>query len=66
MKSTDFIEGIHFYYNESGLMVFTEKYHLERSYCCGHGCKHCPYNYKNVTEVGKQITLKRVEEKEII
>ena len=32
-----------FYYNESGYVVFTEKYHLQRGYCCGNGCKHCPY-----------------------
>ncbi|WPR74210.1 DUF5522 domain-containing protein [Algoriphagus sp. NG3] len=32
-----------FYFNAQGLMVFTEKYHLKRGYCCGSGCKHCPY-----------------------
>ncbi|TDQ14936.1 hypothetical protein DFQ04_2817 [Algoriphagus boseongensis] len=32
-----------YYINENGLMVFTEKYHLKRGYCCGSGCKHCPY-----------------------
>jgi hypothetical protein len=37
------IEGEDFYYNEQGLMVLTEKYHLERGYCCGNGCKHCPW-----------------------
>lgn len=41
-------EGIDFYYNEQGLMVLTEKYHLERGYCCGNGCRHCPYNYEKV------------------
>ncbi|WP_237563190.1 DUF5522 domain-containing protein [Algoriphagus kandeliae] len=25
-------------------MVFTEKYHRKRGYCCGSGCKHCPYS----------------------
>ena len=39
-----------FYYNEQGLMVLTEKYHLEKGYCCGNGCRHCPYDYKNVPE----------------
>jgi hypothetical protein len=43
-------EGIDFYYNEDGLMVLTEKYHLEKGFCCGNGCKHCPYNYENVRE----------------
>lgn len=58
MKGIELIEGIHFYYNESGLMVLTEKYHLERGYCCGNGCKHCPYDYTNVNDAKKQITLK--------
>jgi len=44
------IEGEDFYYNEQGLMVLTEKYHLEKGYCCGNGCKHCPYDYENVPE----------------
>ncbi|HHP7242497.1 MAG TPA: DUF5522 domain-containing protein [Cyclobacteriaceae bacterium] len=35
-----------FYFNESGFMVFTEKYHLKRGYCCKSGCKHCPYGFK--------------------
>lgn len=36
-------EGIDFYYNEQGYMVFTEAHHLKRGYCCDAGCKHCPY-----------------------
>ncbi|MEP0714024.1 DUF5522 domain-containing protein [Algoriphagus sp.] len=38
--------GIHsedFYFNQQGHMVFTEKFHLKRGYCCGNGCRHCPY-----------------------
>lgn len=52
MTSSDdnFIEGIHFYYNENNFLVFTEKYHLQRGYCCGNGCMHCPYNYENVSQ----------------
>ncbi|MES2780253.1 MAG: DUF5522 domain-containing protein [Bacteroidota bacterium] len=37
------IEGIHYYFNEQGYFVFTEEYHRLRGYCCGNGCKHCPY-----------------------
>ena len=44
------IENIHYYLNEEGLIVFTEKYLRERGYCCGNGCKHCPYEYENVPE----------------
>ncbi|WP_160169330.1 DUF5522 domain-containing protein [Indibacter alkaliphilus] len=35
-----------YYINENGLMVFTAQYHLRRGYCCGSGCKHCPYPTK--------------------
>ncbi len=44
------IEGIDYYLNESGLVVLTEKYLRDRGYCCGNGCKHCPFEYKNVPE----------------
>jgi hypothetical protein len=44
------VEGIDFYYNGDGYMVFTEKNLLERGYCCGNGCRHCPYNYEKVPE----------------
>ena len=35
-------EGRH-YYLEDGYLVFTEHYHRSRGYCCGSGCRHCPY-----------------------
>jgi len=38
-----------FYYSEDGYIVFTEKYHLKRGYCCKSGCKHCPYGYNKKT-----------------
>jgi hypothetical protein len=42
-KSTpSLVEGVDFYV-ENGLFVFTEKYHLERGFCCKSGCRHCPY-----------------------
>jgi hypothetical protein len=44
------VEGADYYFNEQGYMVLTEKYHLQRGECCGNGCKHCPYQYKNVPE----------------
>ncbi|MCX2744260.1 DUF5522 domain-containing protein [Mangrovivirga sp. M17] len=37
------IEGLD-YYNENGLMVFTEYFHLKKGYCCKNQCRHCPYN----------------------
>jgi hypothetical protein len=45
MGKKEFIEGIH-YYLENGLIIMTEKYHIERGQCCGSGCKHCPYEPK--------------------
>lgn len=46
----DLIEGSHYYINEEGLIVFTKLYHLEKGYCCGNGCLHCPYDFENVPE----------------
>jgi hypothetical protein len=31
------------YYMEGPNLVFTAAYHLKRGYCCGSGCRHCPY-----------------------
>ena len=36
-------EGIDFYINETGYVVFTTEYHLKRGYCCGNGCLNCPW-----------------------
>ena len=55
-------EGVDFvYYNAvSGYMVLTEKYLLDRGYCCGNGCRHCPYDYENVAEpMRSQLQTKR-------
>ena len=40
-------EGEDYYFNEDGLMVLTANYLLKRGYCCGNGCKHCPYGEKD-------------------
>jgi hypothetical protein len=37
------------YYIENGFKVFTEEYHLKRGYCCKNGCRHCPYQKKDLT-----------------
>ncbi len=39
-----------FYFDANGLMVMTEKYHLQRGFCCKNGCKHCPYGFKKEAE----------------
>jgi len=53
------LEEIDFYYNSDGYMVLTEKYHLEKGYCCGNGCVHCPYDYENVPEPKKSALLEK-------
>lgn len=42
LKKAELQVGTHYYF-ENGFMVFTEAYHLQRGYCCGNGCRHCPY-----------------------
>ncbi len=41
-KPSSFINGID-YYIDNGAWVFLEWAHLKRGYCCGNGCRHCPY-----------------------
>lgn len=53
----EWTEGKDYYVNENGLVVFTAKYLLERGYCCGNGCKHCPYNYDAVPEPNRSVLL---------
>ena len=36
------------YYYEGPYLVFTAAYHLKRGFCCGSGCRHCPYEHVNV------------------
>lgn len=55
-------EGEDMYFNADGYMVFTAEYLLERGYCCGNACKHCPYGYKNVPEPRRQALLKQRNE----
>ncbi len=44
------VENEDYYYNSQGYIVLTEKFHLKKGYCCGNGCKHCPYHYDAVPE----------------
>lgn len=49
---TELLEGRD-YYLENGNMVFTAYYHLTRGYCCGSGCRHCPFGHVNVKKKAK-------------
>jgi hypothetical protein len=44
-KKEKFVEEIDFYF-ENGFMVLTEHFLKKRGYCCGNGCRHCPYSEK--------------------
>ncbi len=39
------------FYFDDGLMVLTQRYHLKRGWCCGNGCRHCPFGYAAVPEL---------------
>lgn len=41
------------FYLEGSNLVFTAAYHRKRGYCCGSGCRHCPYREE---EPGKAET----------
>ncbi|MBR9921106.1 MAG: hypothetical protein GYB31_09725 [Bacteroidetes bacterium] len=41
-KNEPLKEGLD-YYIENGFMVFTAHFLKKRGYCCGSGCRHCPY-----------------------
>jgi hypothetical protein len=41
-ENLQLIEGVDYYW-ESGLMVFTARFHQRRGYCCKNNCRHCPY-----------------------
>lgn len=60
MNDDELVES---YNNNNGLIIFTEEYLLQRGYCCGNGCKNCPYNYKSVPEPKRSKLLKMREEK---
>lgn len=45
-----------YYTDENGNLVFTEYFLKKRGFCCGSGCRHCPYNYENV-DASKRASL---------
>lgn len=59
MKQNDLKEGIHFYTDQDGYIVLTEKYLLEKGFCCGMGCFHCPYNYGNAPELIRSSLIRQ-------
>ncbi len=43
------LDASEFYLSPEGYIIYTEKYHLKRGYCCKNGCKHCPFGYNKKT-----------------
>ncbi len=51
MKKIKVVKNLHiedYYISQEGYVVFTEKYHLKRGYCCKSNCINCPYSTKNL------------------
>jgi Family of unknown function (DUF5522) len=42
-EAPKFVEGRDYYF-EGGLLVMTADYLRRRGYCCGNGCRNCPYD----------------------
>ena len=57
-----FDEEEDYYFSSDGLVVFTAEYLLQRGYCCGNGCRNCPYDYKNVPEPKRTTLLNKRKE----
>ena len=38
------VEGEDYYLTKDGYRVMTGSYLARRGYCCGNGCRHCPYD----------------------
>ena len=55
----ELIEGEDYYMNDEGYLVMTAKYLLNRGYCCGNGCLHCPYQYEAVPEPRRTLLLEK-------
>jgi len=34
------------YYFDGPNLVFTAVFHRKRGYCCGSGCRHCPFGFQ--------------------
>ena len=52
--SNPLVEGEDYYLTPDGLFVFTAAYLLRRGYCCGNGCRHCPYPKTSVQATDTQ------------
>jgi len=58
------VEGLDYYYDAKGCIVLTAAYHEARGYCCGHGCRHCPFDFENVPTARRKLLLQEKREHE--
>ncbi len=42
----DLIIGVDYELSPEGYRILSESYLKNRGYCCGNGCKNCPYHPK--------------------
>jgi hypothetical protein len=45
----------------TGLLVLTAAYLLERGHCCGAGCRHCPYDSVEQARAGRPTDPAAIE-----
>lgn len=57
-------EGIDYTILADGRLVFTAHFLKRRWFCCGKGCRNCPYEYMNVGEPKRSELLKQRKERE--
>jgi hypothetical protein len=50
-------EGEDYYWSAEGYVVLTEAHHRKRGYCCGMGCRHCPFDFEAVPEPSQSALL---------
>ena len=62
--NTELIENVDFYYDTEGFVVLTQQYHETRGYCCGYGCRHCPFQYESVPEPKKSNLLAQQQQQQ--
>jgi hypothetical protein len=51
-----------YYLLPDGRLVMTASFLLKRGYCCGNGCRNCPYNYENVPEPRRSDLIEKRNE----
>jgi hypothetical protein len=53
VKEEEIGDEVDYVIDERGLLVFTKAYHLRRGFCCGSGCRNCPYDGEDEREYEK-------------